>query len=124
MRSLLGVKIISNRMVLRTLITKLGCHRLPDRSFIIRDKPMPFCARCFGASIGHVFSLMLFCMGLLPPFGICLLFMLIIFSDWFLQERFSIMSTNSRRFFTGVIGGIGVGAIWWTIFTYLLKQLS
>lgn len=82
---------------------------------------MPVCARCFGASIGHVFSFVLFCIGALPPFSLCLLFMLLIFTDWFLQEQFGIMSTNSRRFVTGVIGGIGVGAIWWTGFNYLIR---
>ena len=84
---------------------------------------MPFCARCFGASIGHIFSFALFCMGLLPSLSLCLLFMLIIFLDWSFQEWFGIMSTNPRRFLTGVIGGIGVGAASWITLTHLIKVL-
>lgn len=118
----LGVKIICNRMDIRTLNIKLGCHRLPDRSFTIRGKPMPFCARCLGASIGHVFSFVLFCLGLLPPFILCLFFMLIIFLDWSLQRWFGVMSTNPRRLVTGIIGGIGVGVIYWRTITYLIER--
>lgn len=118
----LGVKLISNRMDIRTLNIRLGCHRLPDRSFTIKGKPMPFCARCFGASIGHLFSFTLFCIGLLPPFCLCFIFIFIIFLDWSIQEWFGIMSTNSRRFVTGIIGGIGVGAIWWRTITYLIER--
>ena len=83
---------------------------------------MPFCARCFGTSIGYVFSFILFCMKLLPSFPLCLIFSFVIFLDWSLQQWFGIMSTNSRRFVTGIIGGIGVGGIWWKTIAYLIKR--
>lgn len=114
--------IIMKNMNLRILVNKIGCHQLPERSFTIRGKPMTFCARCFGASVGHLFSFILFCVGLLPSFRICLFFMLVILGDWSLQKWFGIMSTNSRRFLTGVIGGIGVGTLWWTALSCLIKQ--
>ena len=114
--------IILKNMKLSTLMARMGCHRLPDRSFKIWGRPMPFCARCFGASVGHIVSFVLFCAGLLLPLTLCLSFMLIIFVDWFLQERFAIMSTNPRRFVTGIIGGIGVGSIWWISFNYLIRR--
>ena len=87
-------------MSFTTLITRMGCHRLSDRSFIFQGKPMPFCARCFGASAGHVFSFILFCMGLLPPLGLCVFFMFIIFLDWSFQKWFGIMSTRVNAFFS------------------------
>ena len=105
------------------IAAKMGCHRLPERCFKIRGKPMPFCARCFGASIGHVMSFALFCAGMLPPFSICLIFMAIIFCDWFLQKRFNIMSTNPRRFVTGIVGGLGVGSVIWIGVNYVVSQL-
>ena len=83
---------------------------------------MPFCARCFGTSIGHVFSFVLFCIGLLPSFLLCLFFMFVVFLDWSLQQWFGIMSTNPRRFVTGIIGGIGVGAICWRTVVYLVER--
>lgn len=110
-------------MNLAPLIVRMGCHKLPDRSFTFRGKPMPFCARCFGASVGHVFSFILFCLSLLPPLGLCVFFMFIIFLDWSFQKWFGIMSTNSRRFLSGVIGGMGVGSILWTFLAYLAKLM-
>lgn len=109
-------------MGLTLLIAKMGCHKLPERSFTFRGKPMPFCARCFGASLGHVFSFFLFLIGSLPSFPVCLFFIFLIFLDWSAQEWFRIMSTNPRRFITGIIGGIGVGAAGWRIIINLIER--
>ncbi len=98
----------------------LGCHRIPDRCFKISNKPMPFCARCLGAAIGHVLSIILLFFGVLPNSLLCTLFLLIMLTDWTLQYLKILMSTNIRRLITGILGGLGVGAIIWhiCIFSY------
>gem|GEM_PF-4653443 len=37
--------------------------------------------------------------------------------DWSFQKYLDIESTNFRRLFTGIAGGIGVGTIIWTAFS-------
>lgn len=98
---------------IRDLAYRLGCHQLPERSFKFRGKPMSICARCFGGAIGHIMSSGLFVIGSLPPAWVSFVGMGIIFVDWFLQERFGIMSTNWRRLITGILGGLGVGGLFW-----------
>ncbi|HER34962.1 MAG TPA: DUF2085 domain-containing protein, partial [Halothiobacillaceae bacterium] len=54
------------------------CHRLPERSFSLGDRPMPLCARCTGTFLGAVVGLgMMLIYGRrrasrLPPAGILL----------------------------------------------------
>lgn len=91
------------------------CHRIPDRCFKFKGKPMPMCARCLGASIGHISAFILFLFGLLPNFYISLLFMAIILFDWSLQFFHILPSTNYRRLLTGILGGIGVGSCIWSL---------
>lgn len=40
------------------------CHRIPARSFLINDRPMPLCARCSGMYLGALLA-----MGYLSSFG-------------------------------------------------------
>jgi len=98
----------------------LGCHGIPDRCFKISNEPMPFCARCLGAAIGHVLSITLLFFGALPSSLICIFFLLIMLTDWTLQYLEILMSTNTRRLITGILGGLGVGGIIWhiCIFSY------
>jgi uncharacterized membrane protein len=79
---------------------------------------MPFCARCFGASIGHVGAFILFLAGKLPSLQLCLIFVAAMGIDWSLQKWFGIASNNNRRLVTGILGGIGVGAIMWMVVAY------
>lgn len=72
---------------------------------------MPFCARCLGASIGHISSLILAAIGILIPPVLALLFIGIMLLDWSLQQFLGIMSTNARRLVTGIAGGVGVNSI-------------
>ena len=111
------VQMAINQMTLIQLSSSMmACHRIPDRCFKFRDKSMPMCARCLGASIGHVAAFYLFIFKLLPSFYISLLFMAIIFIDWALQFFHILPSTNYRRLFTGVLGGVGVGSCLWFLF--------
>jgi uncharacterized membrane protein len=101
-----------------------GCHGIPERCLIVRGKRMTICARCFGATIGHVLSFVLFVIGKLPPVYIAIALLIPLALDWSLQQFFHILSTNPRRLLTGILGGFGVGSIIWTIvaccFSYLL----
>jgi len=87
------------------------CHRIPERCIVIRGWRMPFCARCFGASIGHVLSIALAIAGYRLPPLISLAFLAVMLLDWGLQYQFGIMSTNTRRLITGILGGFGVNSL-------------
>ena len=91
-----------------------GCHGIPERCFVFKGKPMPFCARCLGASMGHLTAFLLFIVGALPNEIIALIFITIMGVDWSLQRWFGILSTNPRRLITGIAGGLGVGVLIWT----------
>lgn len=91
-----------------------GCHGIPERCFSFKGKPMPFCARCIGASLGHIGAFVLFVSGLLPGIFVAITLILIMGVDWSLQKWFGIISTNPRRLVTGISGGLGVGVFVWT----------
>lgn len=92
----------------------LGCHGIPERCLPYKGKPMPFCARCLGASIGHVGAFVLFLTGSLPSMPVSIIFVGAMGVDWSLQKWAGIMSNNNRRLVTGVLGGLGLGAIIWS----------
>jgi uncharacterized membrane protein len=103
-----------------------GCHGIPERCLFFNGKPMPFCARCLGASIGHIGAFLLFLTGNLPTLSISLIFIATMGFDWSLQKMFGIMSNNNRRLVTGVLGGMGVGAVIWSTLSYgfhLIKEM-
>jgi uncharacterized membrane protein len=91
----------------------LGCHGIADRCFLFRGRPMPFCSRCLGCSVGHIFSFLLFIFGFLPNLAIATVFILPLAIDWLAQEFFGIISNNWRRLFTGILGGFGIGIMIW-----------
>ena len=85
----------------------LGCHQRADRSFFIRGKQFPVCARCTGVLIGQSFAIILCVVGLRIPIYISVLFLLIMFTDWLIQKLNIKESTNIRRLVTGLLGGYG-----------------
>jgi len=97
------------------MIGAMGCHQIPERSFRFRGLTMPLCARCLGAGIGHVASVLLFAFGVFPPLWMDLTGMCVIYADWALQEYAGVMSSNPRRLVTGLFGGFGVGCFCWLI---------
>lgn len=102
----------------------IGCHRIPDRCFKFKGKPMPMCARCLGASTGHILAFILFLFGHLPSFYVSLFFMAIILFDWALQFFHILASTNYRRLLTGILGGIGVGSCIWSFFFMCISLIG
>ncbi|MBN1658169.1 MAG: DUF2085 domain-containing protein [Anaerolineae bacterium] len=98
------------------------CHRLPERSFSLGDRPMPLCARCTGTFLGAVVGLgMMLLYGRrrasrMPPAGI-LLVMLTFSALWAFDGLNSYMTffpgaphlyepRNWLRFTTGLGNGL------------------
>ena len=115
----------TNQIITITFVNSiLSCHRIPERCFQFKGKPMPMCARCLGASIGHISAFILFIYSLLPSFYVSLFFMAIMFTDWALQFFNIVPSTNYRRLFTGVLGGIGVGTCIWSFLLIFISFVN
>lgn len=110
-------------MNIHDCVGAFGCHQIPERSFSFRGRPMPLCARCFGAALGHFFSLGLFAAGIFLPLALCVAFLVALFVDWALQRWGGIMSTNPRRLIAGLLGGAGAGTLWWYTLSYLFVSL-
>ena len=80
------------------------------------------CARCTGVLIGQIFTLIILIVGIRLPLQVaiplCISFMLVTFTDWLIQLRWHIESTNTRRLVTGIIGGIGLTGIYFMVGRY------
>lgn len=83
------------------------CHRKPERSFFWKGKQFPLCARCTGINLGYIF-LPLFLFGVVRiPLGWTILLIVPTYIDGLIQAYFDVESTNTRRFVTGLMSGIG-----------------
>ncbi len=87
------------------------CHKKPHRSFFFRGKQFPVCARCTGIHLGYL-SMPFFLFKLIYInflFSIILIIPTVI--DGLTQAYFDRESTNSLRFITGLMSGIGLMSI-------------
>ena len=100
-----------------------GCHGIPDRCFKIKGKHLPFCARCLGASIGHILCAVMFFFYSLPALYFSLIGLIIMFADWTLQNKLNLYHSNIMRLITGIIGGYSVGLIIWTLIEFGIKRM-
>ena len=84
------------------------CHQRPDRSFFIKGKQFPLCARCTGILVGYFFGIFIsiYTGGSNYCFYLILLVPMVI--DGVIQLKFKKESNNVRRFITGALGGIGI----------------
>lgn len=98
--------------------TLSGCHQRADRSFFLRGKQFPLCARCTGAFLGYMGGSILFLFYTLPLW-VNILLCVIMFLDWSLQHFNILKSTNIRRILTGFLCGIGLIQIWIQSLIYL-----
>ena len=84
------------------------CHRMPERSFFFKGKQFPICARCTGLICGYIIAVI--CLSFVLPFSflfsILLLIPMVIDGTGQLYNKW--ISTNSRRFITGSLAGIGI----------------
>lgn len=88
--------------------TLFMCHKMPERSFFFKGKQFPLCARCTGILLGYLICVILpFTVGTPSLVTSCLLGLPIVI-DGGGQLAGKWQSTNSRRFITGVLGGIAI----------------
>ena len=95
-----------------------GCHQNPERSFFIRGKQFPICARCTGVLIGNIMAYICFFICVPPP-EYCLIGCAVMFVDWYIQYIKLCKSTNMRRLITGIIGGYSLA----TLYCYIIKKI-
>ena len=93
-------------------LTKYICHRKPERSFFINGHQFPVCARCTGfytsLAVYLLFN-MFFRHGYdLNMLIISMILMIPVAVDGMTQYFGPRESTNTLRFITGFIGGIGL----------------
>lgn len=106
----------------RTLCNHSGCHQLPERSFRVRGRQFPLCARCTGVLIGQGVALVSLLGGFLPSCSAGMALLGVMGADWSLQKTGICMSTNRRRFLTGIMGGLGWICILVSLICTLLAQ--
>ena len=93
-----------------------GCHCRADRSFFLRGKQFPICARCTGELAGMVISIIL-CFFWRPSVWMTLVFMVPMVTDGLIQLKTAYESTNPRRFVTGLLFG-------WALIAFLVVTLG
>jgi uncharacterized membrane protein len=83
------------------------CHKIPERSFFFKGKQFPLCTRCTGINLGY-FILPLFIMNLISiPLWWSVAMVFPTYIDGTIQAYTKYQSTNTIRFVTGIISGIG-----------------
>lgn len=94
-------------MALMELGTKSGCHQRAERSFTMKNYQFPLCARCTGillsSPVGYIWYIK---KKLRMLIGVLLLIPMTI--DGTIQLINIRESTNTRRLFTGMLGGMGL----------------
>ena len=99
-----------------------GCHQLPDRSFIIKSKQFPVCARCTGVFFGNIVAAVMF--FIYRPYWLWFIMgCAVIFTDWFIQYLDILVSTNIRRLITGIIGGYSLTSLYWVAIKILIEKI-
>ncbi|WP_407376765.1 DUF2085 domain-containing protein [Methanobrevibacter sp.] len=108
-------------------LTKYLCHRIPERSFFIKGHQFPVCARCTGFYTGlAVYLIWNHFYGHAYDINTLILSMILMIpvaADGFTQYFGPRESTNSLRFITGFIGGIGLIIFLKIIFRWILYVL-
>ncbi|MDO5574290.1 MAG: DUF2085 domain-containing protein [bacterium] len=118
---------------LRVAGNNSGCHQMPERSFFYHGKQFPVCARCTGATIGQLLSIVTnvtWMIGLhklgkerKTPWFLSIWFtavsLAVMGADWSIQEVGIKESTNPRRLVTGIFGGYGVFNSYFIIGRYI-----
>lgn len=102
---------------------RCGCHQREDRSFFFGKWQFPVCSRCMGILVGQVLAIILYCFKIILPTWLDLLFLLIMFLDWYIQYKNIKESTNIRRLITGTLAGIAQISIILNIIIWIIKLI-
>lgn len=93
------------------------CHRLPERSFFFRGRQFPICARCTGILVGYLLGVFYFLVFGRISFIVSLWLLIPIIVDGVGQYLNMWLSTNRRRFITGILAGVATDfIIYWVAF--------
>ena len=96
-------------------VLNLICHRMPERSFFIKGHQFPVCARCTGFYITlmlyFIYTYFFFVEYTPILIVLAILFLIPYFSDGLTQLLTNRQSNNKLRFFTGLMGGLGLGIL-------------
>ena len=101
------------------------CHRIPERSFMLGDRPSPLCARCsgmyLGALLGLLYQIRLKRRGHLPPLKILVVLGLFLgffgfdgtnsYLHFFPQAPHLYEPNNTLRLLTGTGVGLGIALV-------------
>lgn len=100
------------------------CHRLPDRTFKFRESYFPVCARCTGIYVSaFTYFIYVYFFYVEYTFQLLLLAFIMTIPTIFdgLTQLFGLrLSNNKLRFFTGLIGGLGLAILIKTLKYYML----
>ena len=98
---------------------RLLCHQKEDRCFKINNYIFPICSRCTGILISFSISLLLIANNFYISIWLSIVLLSIMFIDWLIQFLKIKESTNTRRFFTGLIGGFGLTFCYYYIILFI-----
>lgn len=97
----------------------LGCHQIHERSPKIQGYQFFICYRCLGIYLGNLLGIFIgLKINILNIILITMLLPLII--DGFIQAKTKYISTNFKRFVTGIIFGIAIVILLIKIVEYIL----
>lgn len=85
-----------------------GCHCRSNRSFFYNGKKFPICARCTGELLGILSVPLLVWLFGVPSIIHCILLMIPMIIDGFLQLLTKYESNNCMRVITGTLFGFGL----------------
>lgn len=94
---------------------------MPDRSFFLFGYQFPVCARCTGMIVGEVLSIPLSFVLDFSSF-ILFLFMVPMAIDGVLQLKTSYISTNAKRFSSGLMFGYGFLSLFILLVKWILQK--
>jgi uncharacterized membrane protein len=100
------------------------CHRKKERSYVIKGKQFPICARCTSILLGYLFVPILLILGLKISIIIGILANIPMITDGYTQLRKWRMSNNFLRTATGLLSGFGQSVIIVWLAKTLVELLS
>lgn len=106
--------------------SNLICHRIPERTFRIKGRYLPVCARCTGFYIG-AFSYFIYAYFMYVEYSIYMILVALLmvtpaFLDGITQLISIRQSKNSLRFITGLIGGLGLAILVKALKCYIIMS--
>ena len=101
------------------------CHQLPTRCLWIFGSNMALCSRCFGIYSGIVLIGIFFNLRWINKFSwkFAFIFMLPAIVDGITQYMGLRMSNNLIRFGSGLLFGIGIGMVLYTLYFLIISAL-